>query len=315
MAKKRIRNQIKAVLVHSDEYANWIFHANHPTQGRRFLNARRMFLEETKTLRVPIREVTPRLASRSELERVHSKEYLAEVLDQHRTNEWSGVRSDLAHLAQLFVGGTLVALELLLNKEADIAIHFPGAKHHAQYNYSSGFCIFADFALAAKVASQDHGMRVAILDFDAHHGDGTENLTKDEKDILTFSIHEYGIFPGTGYVSFPEKNVFNYPLGSYLDGHDQFKDNDALERGVSSFLREARKFQPQIIFIACGADGHIEDPLTSLQFTSEGFISVAKTLRREFPGLPLLVGGAGGYLPDTRTPEMWSAFATNLVTN
>lgn len=315
MAKTRTRNQIKPVLVHSDEYANWIFHAGHPTQGRRFLNARRMFLEATKELKVLIREVSPRLASRSELERVHSKEYVDEVLDQHRANEWSGNRSDLAYLAQLFVGGTLVALEHLLNKEADIAIHFPGAKHHAQYNYPSGFCIFADFALAAKVASQDHGLRVAILDFDAHHGDGTENLTKDDEEILTFSIHEYGIFPGTGYVSLPDKNVFNFPLGSSLEGHDRFKDNKALERGVSIFMREARKFQPQIIFVACGADGHIEDPLTSLQFTSEGFISVAKTLRSEFPDLPLLVGGAGGYLPDTRTPEMWSTFATTLVSN
>lgn len=304
---------VKLALVHSDEYANWIFYENHPTQGRRFLNARRMFLECASTKSALISEVSPRLATHVELERVHSKEYVQEVTTQHRCNEWSGTREDLAHLAQLFVGGTLIGLDLLLKGEADIAIHFPGAKHHAQYNYSSGFCVFADFALAADVATKDYGKRVAILDFDAHHGDGTENLTKENKGVLTFSIHEYGIFPGTGYESFPEQLVHNYPLGSVIEGHDRYKNDEALMRGVTSFVEEAKAFSPDVIFVACGADGHEEDPLTSLQFTSKGFISVAHTLRQEFPGVPLLVGGAGGYLPDTRTPEMWSQFACALL--
>ena len=67
--------------------------------------------------------------------------------------------------------------------------------------------------------------------------------------------------------------------------------------------------------MACGADGHAEDPLSSLQFTLEGFSSVAKLIRTRFPSTPILVGGAGGYLPDTRTPEVWSYFARTLATS
>ena len=96
-------------------------------------------------------EVEPRLATRQELERVHSPEYLDEVLTSHVSSQWSGKRPDLATLASTFVGGTLVALDALLNKKARTAIHFPGSKHHAQYDHSSGFCIFNDFAIAAIV--------------------------------------------------------------------------------------------------------------------------------------------------------------------
>ena len=92
----------------------------------------------------------------------------------------------------------MVALESLLNNEADLAIHLPGAKHHAQYDHSSGFCVFNDFAIAADIATKDHGLKVAIIDIDAHHGDGVENLTRENPSVLTFSIHESGIFPGTG---------------------------------------------------------------------------------------------------------------------
>jgi acetoin utilization deacetylase AcuC-like enzyme len=123
---------------------------------------------------IEVAEIKPRLATRAELERVHAPKYLDEVLIRNETSQWNGSRPDLAELATLFAGGTLTALELLLSGHAKTAIHFPGAKHHAQYDHSSGFCVFADFALAAEIATRDFGKRVAILDIDGHHGDGTE---------------------------------------------------------------------------------------------------------------------------------------------
>jgi acetoin utilization deacetylase AcuC-like enzyme len=151
----------------------------------------------------------PRSATRTELSRIHSSDYIDDVLDKHVTGQWSGARPDLSELAALFAGGTLVALDSLLAGKAKTAIHFPGAKHHAQYDYSSGFCVFADFALAADIATKDFSRKVAILDFDAHHGDGTENLTAENPNVLTFSIHEKGIFPGTGNTSSPDNCVYN----------------------------------------------------------------------------------------------------------
>jgi acetoin utilization protein AcuC len=82
--------------------------------------------------------------------------------------------------------------------------------------------------------------------------------------------------------------------------------------GVEKFCDLAKSFNPDLLFIACGADGHKEDPLTSLEYSVDGFIAVAKRIKERFPDLPILLGGAGGYLPDTITPQVWSEVALNL---
>jgi len=303
------------VLVHSEQYANWIFDPTHPTQGRRFINARNQLVDSFGADKEQITEVAPRLATRAELERLHAPSYVDEILIDHTSGQWTGARPDLATLASTFVGGTLTALEMLISKKAHTAIHFPGAKHHAQFDYSSGFCIFNDFAIAADIATKDHGLKVAILDIDAHHGDGTENLTSDNPMVLTYSIHEKGIFPGTGNSSTPEKFAYNYPLGDQDGEGDIGKGDEALLKGIADFGRLADEFNAELIFIAAGADGHAEDPLSSLQFTIAGYTSVAKHIRKLFPNTPILVGGAGGYLPDTRTPEAWAVFCREIIKN
>lgn len=300
-------------LVHSPKYQNWVFSETHPTQGRRFSNVQDQLFLALADTGIELIEATPFAANRQELERIHAPHYVDEVINQHLSSQWSGAREDLAELAQYFVGGTLLALDILLKGQTKTAVHFPGAKHHAQYDHSSGFCIFNDFALVADIATKDHGKKVAILDIDAHHGDGTENLTADNPKVLTYSIHEYGIFPGTGNQSDPAKHVFNFPISSNQLSWESGMGDEALAEGVAGFICEAIRFQPDLIFIACGADGHAEDPLSSLQYTVEGFAAIALGIRHNFPETPILMGGAGGYLPDTRTPEVWTAFATNLI--
>ena len=300
-------------LVHSPRYRNWVFDESHPTQGRRFINAQDQLFVALSGTGIELIETTPFAANREELERVHAPHFVSEVIDQHRSTQWSGTREDLAELAKLFVGGTLVALKLLLDGKTKTAVHFPGAKHHAQFDHSSGFCIFNDFSLAAEIATKDHGKKVAILDIDAHHGDGTENLTADNPDVMTFSIHEKGIFPGTGNESIPAKKVFNFPITDKTLYWESGKGDEALAEGVASFIYEAIAFAPDLIFIACGADGHSEDPLSTLQYSTDGFAAIARGIRHNFPDTPILMGGAGGYLPDTRTPEVWATFAKNLI--
>ena len=291
----------KVAIVHSDEYANWVFSDAHPTQGRRFING---FTAITGKPRV----LEPRLATKGELRRVHGDNYINEICEEHISDEWDGNRPDLAHTATLFAGGTLVALEALLDKSADLAIHLPGAKHHAQRDYSSGFCVFNDLAIAADIATKDFNLKVAIIDIDAHHGDGVENLTRLNPQVLTFSIHESGIFPGTGDVSEPENNVFNYPLKKEVTG----LGDSALLAGVNKLLPIARHFQPDLLFITCGADGLKADPLTHLEYSVAGYKSAAQLLRETFPSIPILMGGAGGYLPDTGTPKVWASVAKAL---
>jgi acetoin utilization protein AcuC len=298
-------------LIHSDEYKNWIFDPTHPTQGRRFNNARNLLITSAKKEGMDVVEVLPRRATEAELLRVHTPAYIDEVLNQHISTEWDGQRADLANLASLFVGGTLTALDALLTNKTKIAIHFPGAKHHAQSDHSSGFCIFNDFALAADIASKDHGKNIIIIDIDAHHGDGVENLTADNPKVLTFSVHQDGIFPGTGDESKPGY-FYNIPLETGAGDKELL---DAIEQFIYVIGARDRiwDWQPDLLFITCGADGHSEDPLTSLEYTVAGYIAVAKRVKERFPDLPILLGGAGGYLPDTRTPEIWAGVARNLI--
>ncbi len=299
----------KVTIVHSPEYANWFFSADHPTQGRRFINGFNAITETFERSKIKnLQILPPRPATIAELSRVHSAGYIKEVTNDHTCFEWSGAREDLARFAQLFAGGTLVALDALLTESADLAIHLPGAKHHAQYDHSSGFCVFNDFALAADIATKDHGVKVAILDIDAHHGDGVENLTRGNPNVLTFSIHESGIFPGTGNSDELENNVFNFPLSS-----ETGKGDSSLLAGVNKFIPIARTFNPDLLFITTGADGLKDDPLTNLNYTTHGYADAASLIRKSFPLTPILMGGAGGYLPDDGTPGVWAAVAEQLA--
>lgn len=290
-------------IVHSPAYDQWVFDPEHPTQGRRFIkgfDAITMNLEES---RCRYEVVEPRPATLTELLTVHDAAYVARVSEGY-SDEWSGQRLDLAHLATVFAGGTLVALKAAMEQDW-LAVHLPGAKHHAMRDYSSGFCVFADFAIAAHYATEQ-GARVAIFDLDAHHGDGTEALTASNPDVLTFSVHEDGIFPGTGLVDRPELGVFNDPLPHYTGG-------SGLMNAVERFIEVATPHKPDLIFVAGGADGHWNDFLSSLQYHLEDYEWSMTALREAFKGQPFLFGGAGGYQPDGGTPLSWAAMIRGLA--
>ena len=156
------------VLVHSEQYRNWVFSSTHPTQGRRFDVGREKILSACAREGAEVLEVEPRMATAVELETVHSPEYVERVIEEGKCEQWSSTRVDLGELAATFVGGTLVALDALVAGESLTAVNLPGAKHHAQFDRSSGFCVFADLVVAAKKLTRE-GKKVAILDFDAHH--------------------------------------------------------------------------------------------------------------------------------------------------
>ncbi len=300
-------NRGRLVLVHSDEYANWAFNERHVTQGRRFINARTRLLEQASVADIDVCEIeSDLLPSFEDLMLVHDRDHIERVVLEGRCGEWSGSRVDLGHLALRMAGGTLLAVEALQRGDALTAVHFAGAKHHAQQGWSSGFCVFADFALAARRLSAQ-GKRVAILDVDAHHGDGTQNLTKLDDNILTHSIHDSTIFPGTGDIDDPFFHVYNSPLAA--------RSGDAkLMAEVQLFCGLVDRFRPDFIFIAAGADGLAEDPLSSLQYTIEGLQRAVRYVRRCEPGTPMLIGGAGGYRPDDLTPETWARVAMAAAT-
>lgn len=291
---------MKINIIHSPKYSGWVLGEHHPTQGRRFDNAFALIGALSDSGSYELEVHNPRMPSRAELEIVHTPEYVQETIGNFRNQVWTGEREDLAELAQLFYGGTLHAVDLVLAGEQRV-VHLPGAKHHAMADHGAGFCAFADFAAAGTVLTQEHGRRVAILDIDVHHGDGTEELSRSNPDVLTFSVHQGGIYPNTGltHECDHENRVYNRPLRSG-DGDDH------LVVAVQEFVDVCRTFQPDVILIAAGADGHISDPLASLEYTPAGFAQ-AVALVHEFAGeTPVILGGAGGYQPDTYTPIMWA---------
>ena len=298
------------VLVHHDDYADWVFDSHHPTQGRRFTKARELLLELADEAGVEVIEIdSDLLPDRAVLESVHDPKYVDEVIVEGRCGEWAGERPDLARIAHRMVGGTILAAQALVEGRALTAVHFPGAKHHAMRDHSSGFCVFADFAITARhlLDNPDSGVdRIAILDIDAHHGDGTEVLLLDEPRALTFSIHDRTIFPGTGHADLPEKCAYNQPLAARAGDVE-------LAQGVGRCVDLARRFAPDMIFIAMGADGHDEDPLSSLRYSIPGMEAAVSQVRLAFPELPILLGGAGGYLPDTVTPLAWVRMALKAI--
>lgn len=286
--------------IHDDIYGKWVLGATHPTQGRRYLHAAALLHDIAPAAELDLKILATREAARAELSLVHTQTYIDRVLEDFDGGAWDGgPNRELSRLASTLFGGTMVAVEQVRAGALNV-VHLPGAKHHAQADQSSGFCVFADFAAAATALVQHDGLKVAILDIDVHHGDGTENLTRDNSSILTFSVHQTGIFPGTGWVREDnhEQQVFNRPLNP--------GDGDAeLLEAVREFVVEAKAFGADVILIAGGADGHAEDSLGRLNYSIYGFNRAVGLVREAFASTPIIFGGAGGYRPDDFTPMMW----------
>ena len=139
------------------------------------------------------------------------------------------------------------------------------------------------------------------LDWDAHHGDGVESLLEHRTDVMTASIHNGHIFPGTGQAHRPEAGMYNWPLAFRAPGADLLTALDeALELGAP--------FEPDVVLLAAGADGHRADSLGALGYELSDFQQAA-TLVSDFTleqcAGRLLVGGAGGYRADDWTPLVW----------
>lgn len=206
----------------------------------------------------------------------------------------------------MFTGTVDLVEDILGNWGPGVWFNPQGAKHHAQRDHASGFCVLNDMAWAAKrlVAA---GKKVLYVDWDAHHGDGVEALLLGDPEAVTASIHQIGIYPGTGGRSLPEQGAYNWPL-SAGDG------DAALATAMIGVLALADEIRPDVVLLACGADGLAGDPLTSLEFTLDGIGSAASRLGAWTAArdVPVVVGGAGGYQPLTETPAAWALTIRNL---
>ncbi|MEQ1669711.1 MAG: histone deacetylase family protein [Hyphomicrobium sp.] len=177
--------------------------------------------------------------------------------------------------ARRAVGAGLDAVDMVMAREAAnvfCQVRPPG--HHAESHKAMGFCLFNNIAIAAHYARAKHGAeRVAVVDFDVHHGNGTQQIFWSDKDLFYGSTHQMPLFPGTGDVSETGAgNIFNAPLREG-DGRATFED--AFRERI---LAPLHNFAPDVVFISAGFDAHRDDPLGGLQLVEADFLWATEQL-------------------------------------
>jgi acetoin utilization deacetylase AcuC-like enzyme len=175
------------------------------------------------------------------------------------------------------VGAGLHAVDQVMDEGSGIRNAFCQVRpcgHHAETDRAMGFCLFANVAIAGMYARKKHGIeRVAVIDYDVHHGNGTQDIFWSDKDLFFASTHQMPLFPGTGAVSETGVgNICNAPLRSGDDG-ERFRD--AFESRIFPALKN---FSPDMILVSAGFDAHEADPLASLRLVEADFLWVTEQL-------------------------------------
>lgn len=215
------------------------------------------------------------LADRAEVLRCHPARYFDRVEASIPTSGTIALDGDThvvtgsLEAALRGVGGCAAAIDAVIAGEvanAFVAMRPPG--HHAESETAMGFCLFGNAAIAAKRALDHHGLaRVAVLDFDVHHGNGTQDLLWSEARCLFASSHQMPLYPGSGSVheTGAHDNVLNVPLAPMTGG-------DEMKRAWGDLILPAvDDFAPELIIISAGFDAHAADPLANLNWSTEDF--------------------------------------------
>jgi acetoin utilization deacetylase AcuC-like enzyme len=230
----------------------------------------------THLLRVEAPEATD-----AQLLRVHPASHLAMLAAYAPREGWASLDPD-THMspgslraARRAAGANVLAVDMVLGGEvgnAFCAVRPPG--HHAERVRAMGFCFFSNAAVGALHALEAHGLRrVAVVDFDVHHGNGTQDVFETDGRVLYVSTHEWPLYPGTGAATEQGVgNIVNVPLAGGTDGQ-AFRA--AVERGV---LPALDAFAPELLIVSAGFDAHARDPLATLRLRTEDFAWVTHRL-------------------------------------
>ena len=171
------------------------------------------------------------------------------------------------------VGSIITAIDGVKNKEfrnAFCAVRPPG--HHAERNKAMGFCIYNNVAVGAHYLLEKYKFnKVAIIDFDVHHGNGTQDIFYDNEKVLYISTHQYPYYPGTGTEKEKGKynNIFNIPLPAGTTSEEYLNAYEFV-------LKKIKEFKPKFILLSAGFDSHKDDPLAQFQLTSKDFYNLTK---------------------------------------
>ena len=270
-------------------------HAERPARLRAVLQA----LDQDRY--AALDRVEAPLATREQLLRVHGADHIERILagapgsGQHTLDEDTLMSPGSVEAALRAAGANVAAVDAVMNgdgQRAFCAVRPPG--HHATRDQAMGFCLFNNVAVAAAHALAVHGLkRVAIADFDVHHGNGTQAIFEHDPRVLFVSSHQSPLYPGSGHES--ERgagNIVNAPL-SPGSGSQEFRElwNGAL-------LPRLAAFRPQLVLVSAGFDAHRDDPLADIRLGQEDYAWITErlvALARKHAGGRLVSTLEGGY--------------------
>jgi acetoin utilization deacetylase AcuC-like enzyme len=256
-----------------------------------------------KSIDAELLATTP--ATREEIAYVHHPE-LVSTLEKVCREEAPGIidyaptyvtRSSFDD-ALLAAGGVITCARAVIDgdvKNAFAIVRPPG--HHAEPDRAMGFCIFNNVAIGARYAIERGMERVMVIDYDAHHGNGTQAAFLNDNRVAFLSAHQWGIYPGTGWIDdapHAKKRIVNVPLPAYAGDRVYEQVADRI------FLPFVQSFKPQMIFISVGFDAHWNDPITSLGLSTAGYLMLAKkvmALTQEYCDGKIVFVLEGGYDP------------------
>ena len=252
----------------------------HPESPDRFYAIARRLAENGISANIPLRTAT-----HGELRLVHSEKYLHRVEEDTAMGQFvlstgdTSICRHSAEVARCAVGSVLNAVDAVMEgrfANAFCAVRPPG--HHATPNRGMGFCIYNTIAIAARYAQKQHGIaRVLIVDWDVHHGNGTQDTFYEDDSVFFFSTHQHPMYPGTGQaakigdgrgIGFTQ----NHPLPAGSGKKEIFNAFD------SALWPRMEEFQPEIILISAGFDSHWGDPLGGFTLEDEDFAEMTRRL-------------------------------------